>query len=183
MRDLNHILGTPALGFKTRKSRPFSWSEHQWSSPEGYKKLRLLMHRFAYYQTQHRGSSFNSSLGFWPSCQDHPVYSPIQHQVPDSALLALTLIPLRGKLLLIMWMCIPGGTEPAWIPAIFEWAEAAITSSNILAHTPERIRQIRTETTACFTSSIPVRTCAHLTQRGQGYLLTLPLTGWWWPWG
>ena len=141
------------------------------------------MHRFAYYQSQHRGSSFKSSLGFWPSCQDHPVYSPIQHQVPASALLALTLIPLRGKLLLIMWMCLPGGTEPAWIPAVFEWAEAAITSSNILAHTPERTRQMRTETTVCFRSSIPVHTCAHLTQPGQGYLLTLPLTGWWWPWG
>lgn len=49
------------------------------------------MHRFAYYQSQHRGSSFKSSLGLWPSCQDHAVHSPIQHQVPAPALLTLTL--------------------------------------------------------------------------------------------
>lgn len=78
-------------------------------------------------------------------------------------------------------MCIPGKTEPASHSAISEWAEAAITSSNILAHTPERTRQSRTETSMCFRSGIPVHTCAHLTGPGQGYPLKLPLTGWGWP--
>ena len=53
------------------------------------------MHRFAYYQSQRRGSSFKSSLGLWPSCQNHPAHSPIQHQAPAPAPLALTLTPTK----------------------------------------------------------------------------------------
>lgn len=114
------------------------------------------MHRFAYYQTQHRGSSFNSSLGFWPSCQDHPVYSPIQHQVPDSALLALTPDPTKGASLLIMNAYLEGQSQLD--PASLSGRGPAVLAPTSL-HL-QRIRQIRTRPLCASQAASPVHTCA-----------------------
>lgn len=87
VRDLNHILGTPAWGSRP-EFKTLADLNNCVSSTRGYKKLETLMHRFAYYQTAQR-QVLTVVWGFGDLAKTIQYTLPSNIRFPASALVLL----------------------------------------------------------------------------------------------